>query len=618
MAPNLINPAQLLQCDTVDCRPPALPAAANSIPQQAQSIDYLAKDYDSFLRGMLDLIPSRLPGWTTRTEADLGMALLELFAYVADQLSYYQDRVANEGFLRTAVEYESVRRLLSLIDYQMSPGVAAQVLLEVAATSPKAILSGFQVTTKATDKQAAVVFEVTQERIAYPDLNAILLKSDVAAQSTQAVLDGEFDLFLQPGLWVRLKSPVNAEWAQLTAPIAVNTVLHTTTINFSAPLKGNYQVATAVINGNGVVAGHGERHDQTATGTGLPGQQVALDFAPLTYVQTPSGQLQSSLVVKVLGTLWIEVADFVDSEPTDLHYTLTRDNEGFATVTFGTGQNGRVPDAGEPIAISYRSGLGEAGLVAPGTLTQFQDPDGAIVKTALNPTPISNPEPSFGGVNPESLADAKLLGPETVHRQNRAITAQDYADALLEGVSSGNSVIQPLHAKAQFVWTGSWTTVLVSVDFADRQPLVSVPGRREALQAGLQAKKLAGFDVQVEDAHYAAMHIALVVHVRPEFFARQVRQAVEAVAGPRGFFAPAHFGFGDAVRLSDLYSAVLSVQGVQYITVSRFKRLGDRYPDHSKDGVIDIRPFEIVRCDNELAHPENGISYVRTCGGKEG
>ncbi len=229
MAPSLINPAQLLQCNTVDCRPPVSPSPANAIPQQAQSIDYLAKDYDSFLRGMLDLIPSRLPGWTTRTEADLGMALLELFAYVADQLSYYQDRVANEGFLRTAVEYESVRRLLSLIDYQMSPGVAAQVLLEVTTTSPKAVLAGFQVTTKATDKQAAVVFEVTQERIVYPDLNSILLESDVAAQATQAVLSGEFDLFLLPGLWVRLKSPANAEWAQLVAPITANTVLHTTT-----------------------------------------------------------------------------------------------------------------------------------------------------------------------------------------------------------------------------------------------------------------------------------------------------------------------------------------------------------------------------------------------------
>ena len=137
-------------------------------------------------------------------------------------------------------------------------------------------------------------------------------------------------------------------------------------------------------------------------------------------------------------------------------------------------------------------------------------------------------------------------------------------------------------------------------------------------ESALQAKKLAGFDVQVEDAKYAPMHIALVVHVKPEFFVRQVRQAVEAVAGPLGFFAPSHFGFGDAVRLSDLYSAVLSVQGVQYITVSRFKRLGDRYPDHSKDGVIDVGPLEIARCDNDLAHPENGIFYVRTCGGKEG
>ena len=70
-----------------------------------------------------------------------------------------------------------------------------------------------------------------------------------------------------------------------------------------------------------------------------------------------------------------------------------------------------------------------------------------------------------------------------------------------------------------------------------------------------------------------------VVHVRPEYFVRQVRAAVQQATGPQGFFAPSHFDFGQPVRLSDLYSTVLGVQGVLYITVVRFKRLGNRYPD---------------------------------------
>ena len=66
-----------------------------------QVIDYLARDYASFRRALIDLIPSKLPEWTDRSEADFGVVLIELFAYMADILSYYQDRIANEAFLTT-------------------------------------------------------------------------------------------------------------------------------------------------------------------------------------------------------------------------------------------------------------------------------------------------------------------------------------------------------------------------------------------------------------------------------------------------------------------------------------------------------------------------------------
>jgi hypothetical protein len=612
VAPNLIG-AGRRQCNVVDCRPPAPAPAKNTIPRLAQSIEYMAKDYDSFLRGMLDLIPSRLPGWKTRTEADLGMALLELFAYVGDALSYYQDRVANEGFLRSALEYESVRRLLSLIDYQIQPGMAAKAILkvEVKPLRSKAILKGFSVTTKSTDKQTPVAFEAVAERVVYEQLNDIAFTADVPANATQAVLKGELDLLLFPGLWMHLESPANAEWVQLAAPIPVNHLLHTTTVHFVSPLQGSYQAAATHINGNGVVASHGQSQKQTATGNGLPNQQMALNFAPLTYVQAPNGQVQSSLVVKVAGKPWRQVEDFIDSEATDLHFTLPQDNFGFATVKFGTGQQGRRPEPGEPIEVRYRNGIGEAGMVASDSLTEYDDPDDAIQS-------ITNPEASFGARDADDLAEAKLLGPRNIHHQNRAVTAQDYADALLAGVPSGMSIIRPLHAKAQFLWTGSWNSVVVSVDFADRQPLATQPERRAALENALEARRIAGYDVQVEDARYAPMNICLVVHIKPEYFVRQVRTEVENAIGPLGFFTPSHFSFGDAVRLSDLYSVVLGVEGVRYIAVQRFKRLGDRYPDHSKDGVVEINPLEIARCDNDSVHPENGVISVRICGGKEG
>lgn len=611
MAPKLVNPGRLLQCNNLDCRvPPPVPPAP-AIPKQAQSIDYMAKDYDSFLRAMLDLIPSRIPGWQTRTEADLAMATLELFAFVADQLSYYQDRVANEGFLATAVEYDSVRRLLSLIDYRLDHGAAAKVFLLADTTGAKLVPQGFAVSTKATDKHPAVVFEVLKDRIIYPELNQFALQTDVASGATQAVLKGEFDKFLSAGEWIRMVSNNGAEWAQLQSPITVNTILHTTTVTFQNPLIGNYPAASTQIFGNVLVATHGQSLTQQATGTGLASQQIEQDFAPLTYVQTSAGDSHSSLVVEVAGAIWDQVEDFIDSGPTDPHYSITQDNQGFITINFGSGQQGRVPRAGETIVARYRYGIGEDGLVAAGTITQFADPD-QLIKS------ISNPEPSFGARNPEDLATAKLVGPRTLRKQDRAVTPDDYANALLQGVQEGGQTFTPLHAKAQFVWTGSWNTVIVSVDFADRLPPATVPGRGQALEDALNAKRMAGYDVKVEDARYAPLQIGIVLHVKPDFFVKQVRQAVEQALGPAGFFSPSHFGFGDPVRLSDLYSAVLAVAGVQYITMGHFKRLGDRYPDETTQGVIDIGPLEIARCDNDLSHPENGILFLRTCGGKEG
>ena len=83
-----------------------LPAGAGETPR----IDYLAKDYEGFRRLMLDRLSLLAPGWRERSAADLGVALVELLAYAADNLSYRQDAIANEAYLNTARQRISVRR----------------------------------------------------------------------------------------------------------------------------------------------------------------------------------------------------------------------------------------------------------------------------------------------------------------------------------------------------------------------------------------------------------------------------------------------------------------------------------------------------------------------------
>jgi len=104
---------------------------APSYPQPR--IDYLAKDYASFRRLMLDRISLLIPGWQERSPADLQVALVELLAYVGDRLSYFQDAVATEAYLNTARKRVSLRRHARLVDYTLHEGCNARawVFLEV-------------------------------------------------------------------------------------------------------------------------------------------------------------------------------------------------------------------------------------------------------------------------------------------------------------------------------------------------------------------------------------------------------------------------------------------------------------------------------------------------------
>ena len=73
-------------------------------------LDYLAKDYDSFRRLMLDRMAQLVPGFAERSPADFTVALVETLAYVGDHLSYTQDAVATEAYLGTARRRTSLRR----------------------------------------------------------------------------------------------------------------------------------------------------------------------------------------------------------------------------------------------------------------------------------------------------------------------------------------------------------------------------------------------------------------------------------------------------------------------------------------------------------------------------
>jgi hypothetical protein len=101
------------------------------VERHEPEISYLAKDYASFRQLILDRLALVMPDWKERHVPDIGIALVELLAYVGDYLSYYQDAVATEAYLETARQRISVRRHARLVDYQISEGCNARAWVTI-------------------------------------------------------------------------------------------------------------------------------------------------------------------------------------------------------------------------------------------------------------------------------------------------------------------------------------------------------------------------------------------------------------------------------------------------------------------------------------------------------
>jgi hypothetical protein len=114
--------------DGLDCAETVTPTLT---PTPVPPLDYLAKDYTGFRRVMLDRLAVTISDWQESHIPDVGIMLVELLAYVADRLSYYQDAVATEAYLGTARRRISVRRHVRLIDYAMHEGCNARALVQI-------------------------------------------------------------------------------------------------------------------------------------------------------------------------------------------------------------------------------------------------------------------------------------------------------------------------------------------------------------------------------------------------------------------------------------------------------------------------------------------------------
>lgn len=145
------------------------------------AIAYRVGTYASFRESMLEQIATTagLSTLSTREDDDYAITTIDLAAAVADVLSFYQERYANEAFLRTATQRASIGRLARLIDYSLRPGVAALAWLAFTVEAGKRFHISKRMRVQSVPGQGEVpqTFEAIAEIDADARLNRLRLLS---------------------------------------------------------------------------------------------------------------------------------------------------------------------------------------------------------------------------------------------------------------------------------------------------------------------------------------------------------------------------------------------------------------------------------------------------------
>lgn len=228
------NTTETTQLNTCACCETGVDEPSHENRPGLSSLNYRIGTHGIFLRRMLARLAQQeipdgdnagqrpLAALTTRSTADPAIALLDAWATTADVLTFYQERIANEGYLRTATERRSVLELARAIGYELNPGVAASTYLAFTvddsdSTPDTAVIAaGTQVQSiPAKEGELPQTFETAAELGARVEWNALkprtTVPDEISSGTTEVYLEG-IATRLQPGDAVLLVGDERERW----------------------------------------------------------------------------------------------------------------------------------------------------------------------------------------------------------------------------------------------------------------------------------------------------------------------------------------------------------------------------------------------------------------------
>lgn len=317
---------------------------------------------------------------------------------------------------------------------------------------------------------------------------------------------------------------------------------------------------------------------------GGPAQELRVQLAPV----LPRSEGEHVEVVTSTGVeRWEEVTDFSTSGPTDRHYTW---DDASGAIRFGPRvrypdgsvvQHGAIPPETSEIRVTgYRHGGGSQGNLGAGTLTSLR-------RSIPYVSRVTNLRPARGGVDGETVENAKLRGPMTLRTGGRAVTASDYERLTREASTevARARCLPPAEA-------GGPVRLLVVPQVRARPDELHLDDLALAddlvaeISAHLDPRRVLGTIVEVGTPYYQGVTVAALVRVLPGRPADLVRQRTldllyrhihPLVGGPDGTGWPDDTDL-NAAGLSQLVESIEGVDRVDELLLFEYDlRTGTRH-----------------------------------------
>lgn len=332
-------------------------------------------------------------------------------------------------------------------------------------------------------------------------------------------------------------------------------------ILLSSSLTHVYLRNSVKINGNLSNGTHGEtKIEILGSGDGSKVfQKFKLKQNPLTFISSSSASgTESTLEIRVNDILWKEAPTLFGKSREDRIYISRIEEDGSAYVQFGDGITGaRLPSGTENVRAEYRVGIGFDGLLNSGQLSLLMTP-------RLGVKSVSNPLPTSGADEPESLANIRKNLPLTVLTLDRIVSLQDYENFTRAFAGIGK-------ARADILWKGEDRTIHLTVAASDEGGIDAK--LEENLILAFSRARHQNFEVVINSYEKKLFGASVKIQIYDGYLEEKVISSVQTALVSSFDFRSRDFG--QNVTPSEVIATIQSVEGVVAVDLDT---LGDLDP----------------------------------------